>query len=177
MKELSFLMFLIAFTAILWTLCNKIFNLDQNKTVSLFPSKAKFNLVWGFIFYTTYGLIISKTLWLTIGFDCIIITLSLYLLYIYLLKNFLNGKNIIFSKTITKILLWKIARQKQKDKVYKLKNYSINQILRILGLPSYAVEQAGLIVKRIEELKTIAEKQDFKQSYLTEIIKKLNTPT
>lgn len=177
MKELSFLMFLIAFTAILWTLCNKIFNLDQNKTVSLFPSKAKFNLVWGFIFYTTYGLIISKTLWLTIGFDCIIITLSLYLLYIYLLKNFLNGKNIIFSKTITKILLWKIARQKQKDKVYKLKNYSINQILRILGLPSYAVEQAGLIVKRIEELKIVAEKQDFKQSYLTEIIKKLNTPT
>ena len=177
MKELSFLMFLIAFTAILWTFCNKIFNLDQNKTVSLFPSKAKFNLVWGFIFYTTYGLIIAKTLWLKIGFIILIAILFIYLFYMYLLKNFLNGKNIIFSKTITKILLWKIARQKQKDKVYKLKNYSINQILRILGLPTYAVEQAGLIVKRIEELKTIAEKQDFKQSYLTEIIKKLNTPT
>lgn len=177
MKELSFLMFLIAFTAILWAFCNKIFNLDQNKTVSIFPSKAKFNLVWGFIFYATYGLIIAKTFWLTIGFYCIILMLALYLLYIYLLKNFLIGKNIIFSKTITKILLWKIARQQQKDKVYKLKNYSINQILHILGLPSYAVEQAGLIVKRIEELKTIAEKQDFKQSYLIEIIKKLDNPS
>ena len=170
-------MFLIAFTAILWAFCNKIFNLDQNKTVSIFPSKAKFNLVWGFIFYATYGLIIAKTLWLKIGFTIIIIMLALYLLYIYLLKNFLNNKNIIFTNTITKILLWKIARQEQKDKIYKLKNYSISQILHILGLPSYAIEQLGLITKRIEELKIIAEKQDIKQSYLIEIIKKLDNPS
>ncbi len=177
MKELSFLMFLIAFTAILWTFYNKIFHLDQNKTVSIFPSKAKFNITWGFIFYATYGLIIAKITWLKIGFVCIITILSTYLLYIYLLKNFLNGKNIIFSNTITKILLWKITRQQQNDKIYKIKQYSPEQTIHILGLPSYALEQKGLIRKRIDELKNIAEKQDFKQTYSIEIIKKLDNPS
>ena len=174
MKELSFLMFLIAITAILLTLCNKIFRLDQSKTVSLFPSKAKFNLTWGFIFYATYGLIIAKTAWLKIGFICIIAILAAYLLYIYMLKNFLYGKNIIFTGSITKILLWKIARQQQNDKTYKVKQYNHEQILHLLGLPAYAFEQKGLISKRIEELKNIAGKQAFKQTHLIKIIDKIS---
>ncbi len=174
MKELSFLMFLIAFTAILWTFCNKIFRLDQSKTVSLFPSKAKFNLSWGFIFYATYGLIIAKTVWLKIGFSVIIIILFIYLLYLYLLKNFVSGKNIAFSKTIGKIVLWKISRQQQKDKIYKIKQYTPEQTLHILGLPSYPVEQKGMIEKRVNTLKRLTEKQDLKQTYLIQIINKIS---
>ena len=177
MKELSFLMFLIAITAILLTLCNKIFRLDQSKTVSIFPSKAKFNLTWGFIFYATYGLIIAKTFCLKTGFVCIIIMLAAYLLYAYLLKNFLHGQKIIFENTIIKILLWKISRQQQKDQTYKTSKYNLEQTFHLLGLHPYPENQSGLITKKIADLKNIAEKQEFKQSYLTEIIKKLDNPS
>ena len=174
MKELSFLMFLIAISAILLTICNKIFRLDQNKTISIFPSKAKFNLAWGFIFYTTYGLIIAKTFWLKAGFVCIIIILAAYLLYLYLLLNFLYEKPVFFRDLIRKILLWKFSRQQQKDKIYKLDSYNLEQTLHILGLPPFPADQSGLIIKRTKELKALTEEQDFKKNYLIEIIKKLD---
>lgn len=177
MKELSFLMFLIAISAILLTICNKLFRLDQSKTVSIFPSKAKFNLAWGFIFYATYGLIIAKTFWLKTGFVCIIIILAAYLLYLYLLLNFLYNKPIFFRDLIRKILLWKFSRQQQKDKIYKLDRYSLEQTLRILGLPPFPAAQSGLITKRTEELKNISKKQDLSKTYLSEIIKKLDNPS
>lgn len=176
MKELSFLMFIIVFTALFKALIDRIFKLNANKRAFFYiPSSSRFNIVWGLIFYAGYGFIISKTDFLRLSFGILIILMFFYLVYLYVMKGFLFGHYKAIKKIMNKIIDFKLDEQKKTDNKLQEKIYSKEKSLQILGVPSWSINQPDLLQKRLQALQNLQTSNTVSNSYLNEIIKKLSS--
>ncbi|MDO4184504.1 MAG: hypothetical protein Q4D11_04630 [Rhodospirillales bacterium] len=174
MKELSFLMFLIALAAIFIAFCNRVLRLNPRKLVYFYiPDTARFNVIWGFMFYAAYGILIAKTLWLKIAFAVFIALLLMYLFYLYAMKNFLSGHYTPLSSVLEKIIITKLDAQKKLDIKIGDSSYLLVKSLKMLGLPAFAVDRPDMILKKINMLKKLQSSMQIRHSYLATIIKKL----
>ena len=176
MKELSFLMFLIAFAAISIAFLSRVFRLNPSKQAFFYiPDTSRFNIIWGFVFYTAYGLIIAKTAWLRWGFVALIALLMTYLVYLYALKSFLSGHYSPIASLLSKIVNFKLDAQKKLDKQLGDVKYSPEKALKIMGLAPFALQRPELLQKRLTMLKNLQSSMTVKHSYLAEIIKNLSS--
>ena len=174
MKEFSFLMFLIAFAAILSAFFTRVFRLNPSKQVYFYiPDSQRFNITWGFIFYIAYGLIIAKTAWLRWGFAALIAVMMLYLIYLYTLKSFFAGHHSPISPLMIKIVNFKLNAQKRLDKDIGETKYSQEKALKIMGLAPFALRRPEMLNKRLQMLKNLQSSKTLKNPYLPEIIEKL----
>ncbi len=174
MKELSFLMFLIALTAIFSAFISNIFRLNPSKQVFFyFPDSSRFNIIWGFVFYAGYGLIIAQSLWLRIGFCGLIVLLLVYLTYLYMLKSFLSGHRILMQNLFAKIVSCKLDAQKELDRQLKWAPYTAAKAQKIMGLAPFALERPELLGKRLQMFKNLQSTMTIKHSYLNTVIKNL----
>ena len=174
MKELSFLMFLIALTAILVSFLSRLFRLNPARQVFFYiPDTARFNIIWGFVFYVAYGLIIAKNVWISGCFAALIVILLFYLVYLYALKSFLSGHYSPVAGILTQIINRKLDAQKILDKKLGEK-YSPEKSLKIMGLAQFALERPELLKKRLQMIKNLQSSMTIKHSYLSEIIRNLS---
>lgn len=174
MKELSFLMFIIAVTAILKAFIDRIFKLNPDKRVFFYiPDTARFNIIWGFVFYAGYGFIISKTPFLRIGFGIVILSMVLYLIYLYALKGFLSGHYGMLTGLLGKIVNIQLDAQKKLDKQLNDAKYSKEKALKMMGLAPFAAKQQDLLQKRLQVLKNLQSSMRIKHSYLGAVIQNL----
>lgn len=178
MKELSFLMFLIALAAIFIAFCNRVLKLNPRKQVYFYiPDTARFNIIWGFVFYASYGVLIAKTAWLKAAFAIFIALLMLYLGYLYAMKNFLSGHYTPLSSILEKIIISKLDAQKKTDIKIGDTAYLPSKSLKILGLPAFAADRPEMIQKKINMLKKLQSSMKIRHSYLATIIKKVTKST
>lgn len=174
MKELSFLMFVIALTVILKIFIDRIFKLNSGRRVFFYiPDSARFNVIWGFIFYAGYGFIIAKSSFLRIGFGIVIVALFLYLAYLYAFKGFLSGHYGMLTGVLGKIAARKLDAQKILDKQLNEPKYSKEKALKMMGLAPFAAQQPELLQKRLQMLKNLQSSMRIKHSYLGTIIQNL----
>lgn len=174
MKELSFLMFVIAVTAILKAFIDRIFKLNPSRRVFFYiPDSARFNIIWGFVFYAGYGFIIAKTPFLRIGFGLVILSMFFYLGYQYALKGFLSGHYGILTGLLGKIINLKLDAQKILDKQLGEPKYSKEKALKMMGLSPFAAQHPDLLQKRLQMLKNLQSTMRIKHSYLGAVIQNL----
>ncbi len=174
MKELSFLMFLIALAAIFIAFCNRVLKLNPRKQVYFYiPDTARFNVIWGFVFYAAYGILIAKTTWLRLSFAVFIALLFIYLFYLYAMKGFLAGHYTSLSSILEKIIISKLDAQKKLDIKIGDTDYLSVKSLKILGLPAFAAERPEMVQKKLNMLKKLQSSMKVRHSYLTTIIKKI----
>ncbi|MBQ1612005.1 MAG: hypothetical protein II085_00875 [Alphaproteobacteria bacterium] len=170
MKELSFLMLLVALTVtgIAW-ICDFL-KLDvKDKAVFYIPDRAKFNIVWGFVFYSTYGVMVAKYCAIGYVFVVLIAVLIGYLLYLYVLKKALSENKFVKFPIVQKIILHKIEHQKKFDKLSSEQKYTKNKALKMLGVSKFAYNRKDIIHERLDVLK----KCNFQHPYYKTMIKYL----
>lgn len=176
MKELSFLMFVIAVTVILKIFIDRIFKLNPGRRVFFYiPDTARLNVTWGFIFYAGYGLIIAKSPFLRIGFGVVIAAMFFYLAYLYALKGFLAGHYGMLIGLLGKIVAFKLDAQKILDKQLNEPKYSKEKALKMMGLAPFAAQQPDLLQKRLQMLKNLQSSMRVKHSYLGTVIQNLKS--
>lgn len=173
MKELSFLMLLIAVTVILRIFIYRLFKLSPKGTIYFyFPDSSRFNIVWGFIFYAGYGFI-TGGFWLRLAFGFLITGLTFYLMYLYLMKSFLSGHNTPINSFLAKVCTKKLDMQKESDKKYDDEKYSKEKALKVMGLASFALNSNDLLKKRLQFFKNLQSSMRIKHPYLGVLIKEL----
>ena len=167
MKELSFLMFVIAVTVILKMFIDRVFKLNPGRRVFFYiPDSARFNVTWGFVFYAGYGFIIAKSSFLRIGFGIFIAVLFLYLIYLYAFKGFLSGRYGVLTGVLGKIAARKLDAQKILDKQLNEPKYSKEKALKMMGLAPFAAQQSSDAEKPavVDAHQTFLSRHDYQKS-------------
>lgn len=168
MKELSFLMFVIALLFGLIVLTRRFTNPNHpDRAVFFVPSRMLFNLLWGSIFYVGYGILMYPDPWIKISLSVLnCILLAYTLLIIKIQKELLNpGKRM--PAFLTKFLTRKIAEQEKLDENTPV--YTIRKALKILGLATYTPENKEQISQRLDILRRQAA-ENLPAPYLKTII-------
>jgi hypothetical protein len=170
MKELSFLMLLIALIATGLAWAERALKLNQERYAAFYiPDVTRFNVVWGFIFYTGYGAIIAQKSWICYIFIILIVILFLYLIYLYAMRRFLLGNCAVCAHILKKVVLMKISKQQKIDNSLKNCKYPKEKALKMLGIPAFADGRAKLIQTRLEVLKN----QNFSHPYFDKLVKNI----
>lgn len=156
MKELSFLMLIIAIITGLSVLLKNILHKDlENKTYFITPSTAYFNIAWGTLFYLGYGQLKTTSSILHNSFSFLIALTVVYLSYLYLLRRYLNGRKIfIFSPLFKKIITVQAVKQNILDKSLNIP-YSAEKSRKILGLEKSQISSFEKIDNAAEKLKIL----------------------
>ena len=170
MKELSFLMFMIALLFGVMVLARHLTNPNHpDRAVFFVPSRMLFNLLWGSIFYIGYGILMYPEPLIKIGLSVLNgILLAYTLLIIKIQKELLNpGKKM--PAFLAKFLTRKIAEQEKLDE--NAPHYTIRKALKILGLAAYNPENKEQINQRLDILRRQAA-ENLPAPYLKTIIRR-----
>ena len=156
MKELSFLMLIVALLATGLAWAERALKINQKSQAAFYiPDVTRFNIVWGFIFYTGYGALISQKSWICYIVIILIVILFLYLIYLYAIQRFLLGRCAICTHILEKAVLMNISKQQKIDISLENCKYPKEKALKMLGIPVFADERAKLVQTRLETLKKL----------------------
>lgn len=168
MKELSFLMFVIALLFGVMVLARHLTNPNHpERAVFFVPSRMLFNLLWGSIFYVGYGILMYPEPLIKIGLSILNGGLLSYTLILIALKKYLLAPQKAMPKLVKQFLEQRIASQKEIDK--QNPHYTQRKALKILGLPPYTLENPDLIKERISVLHQQTS-NNLKSEYLPTIL-------
>ena len=168
MKELAYLMFFVGCGYVLNLFANTITNKATRKIYIYYPSQAKFNLLWGFLFYTTFGWLMITSLYIKFVLSIIILGIAINLAHNYLLQKSIKNSGQGFYK---KILQKKFRAQQAEDKAHNAPSTQ-DEILKILGLPSNTLPNSPLILSRLNLYEKLSQALNF--TYASDFYKKIN---
>lgn len=168
MKELSFLMFMIALLFGVMVLARHLTNPNHpDRAVFFVPSRMLFNLLWGSIFYIGYGILMYPEPLIKIGLSILNGILLSYTLILISLKKYLLAPQKNMPKLVKQFLERRITAQQEVDK--QTPHYTQRKALKILGLAPYALENPDLIKERISILRQQAQ-NNLKSEYFPTIL-------
>lgn len=170
MKELSFLMFMIALLFGVMVLARHLTNPNHpDRAVFFVPSRMLFNLLWGSIFYIGYGILMYPEPLIKIGLSILNGILLSYTLILISLKKYLLAPQKNMPKLVKQFLERRITAQQEVDKQTPV--YTIRKALKILGLAAYNPENKEQINQRLDILRRQAA-ENLPAPYLKTIIRR-----
>lgn len=172
MKELSFLMFLVALLFGISVIVRSImYGKHPDSSYFYIPSQGMFNIIWGSIFYIGYGMLMYPETWVSYVLGVGNGLLLFYAYFLLRVKKFLLSPEKKGAEYIRKYLLKQLDKEQGREK--KGEGYSYKKCLKILGLPPYCEVDSQEFATRFEQLTRVEESGKLPHPYLKEIIKKI----
>ena len=169
MKELSFLMFIIALLFGVMVLARHLTNPNHpDRTVFFIPSRMLFNVLWGSIFYIGYGILVYHDFHLRIGLSVLNGVVLGYTLFLIQVQKHLLHPEKPMPQYMSRFLEGRITAQQKIDELNH--GYTIRKSLKILGLGPSAIDTPEIISQRITALKG-QQQHNLNTPYLELIIK------
>lgn len=152
MKELSFLMFIIALSFGVMVLARHLTNPNHaNRTVFFIPSRMLFNVLWGSIFYIGYGILVYQDSYIQISLSVLNGVILGYTFFLIQIQKYLLHPERKMPIYISRFLEGRINAQQRIDEANQ--GYSVRKSLKILGLGPSAIENPTQIEQRLNALK------------------------
>lgn len=143
---------------------------NENSVYFAPPTRSSFNVSWGLLFFIVYGMMMTReSEWLWV-FVLLATVDAVYLIYLYMMRAFLSGRNVPIVKNVVN---WQTRKQQALDEVFA--KYSKVKAAKILGLTVYELKADNvkeLAKNRYQRLKTLADMGNISEPYFSEMTRK-----